>query len=98
MDEVAQSHLGHSLQTSPPELTHLWKGNPAPSGDLSHQLKLEDIHVVREILDVFPDNLPGMPPETSIEFKIKLQTSITPIAKALYKMSPIELAKLKIQL
>jgi hypothetical protein len=34
--------------------------------------RLEDIHVVREFLDVFPDDLSGMPPERTIEFKIEL--------------------------
>jgi hypothetical protein len=47
---------------------------------------------------VFPDDLSRMPPERTIEFKIKLQPSTTPVAKAPYKMSPIELAELKIQL
>jgi hypothetical protein len=37
------------------------------------ELKLEDIHVVREFLDVFPDDLPGMPSKRVIEFKIELQ-------------------------
>jgi hypothetical protein len=50
------------------------------------ELKLEDIHVVREFLDVFPDDLPGILPERAIEFKIKLQPGTTPIAKAPYKM------------
>jgi hypothetical protein len=62
------------------------------------ELKLEDIHVIQEFLDVFPDDLPGMPPERAIEFKIELQPSTAPIAKALYKMSPVELKELKIQL
>jgi hypothetical protein len=62
------------------------------------ELKLEDIHVVREFLDVFPDDLPGMPPERAIEFKIELQPGTAPIAKALYKMSPVEMKELKIQL
>jgi hypothetical protein len=39
-----------------------------------------------------------MPPERAIDFKIELQPSTTPIAKALYKMSPVELEELKIQL
>jgi predicted aspartyl protease len=60
--------------------------------------KLQDIHVVREFLDVFPDELLGMPPKRAIELKIELQPSTTPIAKAPYKMSPAELADLKIQL
>jgi hypothetical protein len=47
---------------------------------------------------VFLDDLPGMPPERSIEFKIELQPCKAPISKAPYKMSLIELAKLKIQL
>jgi hypothetical protein len=59
---------------------------------------IEEIPVVREFLDVFPDNLPGMPPERDIEFKIELQPGTAPISKALYKMSRKELVELKIQL
>jgi hypothetical protein len=62
------------------------------------ELKLEDIHVVCEFPDVFPDDLPGMPPERVIEFKIELQAGIAPIAKALCEMSPVELKELKMQL
>jgi hypothetical protein len=62
------------------------------------ELKLEDIHVVREFSDVFPDDLPGMPPERAIEFKTELQPGTAPIAKAPYKMSPVEMKELKIQL
>jgi hypothetical protein len=47
---------------------------------------------------VFPYDLPGMPPERVIEFKIELQLGTAPIAKALYKMSHVELAELKVQL
>jgi hypothetical protein len=53
--------------------------------------RLEDIHVVREFPDVFPDDLPGMPPERAIEFKIELQLGTTSISKAPYKMSREEL-------
>jgi hypothetical protein len=60
--------------------------------------RLGDIHVVREFLDVFPNDLLGMPPVRAIEFKIELQPGTTPIAKAPYKMSPVELLELKIQL
>jgi hypothetical protein len=60
--------------------------------------KIEAIHVVREFSDVFPDDLPGMPPERANEFKIELQPDTTPIAKAPYRMTLVELAELKIQL
>jgi hypothetical protein len=36
------------------------------------ELKLEDIHVIQAFLEVFLDDLPGMPPERAIEFKIEL--------------------------
>jgi hypothetical protein len=62
------------------------------------ELKLEDIHVVREFLNVFPDDLPEMPPKRAIEFKIELQPGTAPITKAPYKMSHVELKELKIQL
>jgi hypothetical protein len=62
------------------------------------ELKHEDIHVVREFSDVFPDDLPEMPPERATEFKIELKPSTAPIAKAPYKMSPMEMKDLKIQL
>jgi hypothetical protein len=54
--------------------------------------------VVRELLDVFPNDLPGMPPKRDIEFKIELQSETAPIAQSPYKMTQEELAELKIQL
>jgi hypothetical protein len=62
------------------------------------ELKLEDIHVVWEFSNVFPDDLPGTPSERAIEFKIELQPGTAPIAKATYKMSLVEMKELKIQL
>jgi hypothetical protein len=60
--------------------------------------KIEEIHVVREFPDVFLDDLPRLPPERAIKFKIELQPGTAHIAKALYKMTPVELAEMKIQL
>jgi hypothetical protein len=54
--------------------------------------RLEDIHVAHEFSDGFPDDLPEMPPERAIEFKIELQPGTAPIPKDPYKMSPVELA------
>jgi hypothetical protein len=49
-------------------------------------------------LDVFPNDLPGMPYERDIEFKIELQPGTAPVAKSPYKMTREELVELKIQL
>jgi hypothetical protein len=57
------------------------------------EVKLEDIHVIREFPNVFRDDLPRMSPERVIEFKIELQPGTALIAKAPYKMSHVELIK-----
>jgi hypothetical protein len=61
-------------------------------------IKLEDIPIVCEYPEVFPDDLPGMPPDRDIEFVIELQPGTAPISKRLYRMLPNELVELKIQL
>jgi hypothetical protein len=47
------------------------------------ELKLEDIHVVQEFLNVFPNDFLRIPPKRTIEFKIELQPGTTPFPKAL---------------
>jgi hypothetical protein len=59
---------------------------------------VERIPVVRDYPDVFPDELPGMPPDRDIEFAIELQPGTAPISKRPYRMPPTELAELKKQL
>ena len=58
---------------------------------------LEDIYVVREFSNVFPDELPGSLVDREVEFYINLNPGIRPIFKALYRMSPLELIELKVQ-
>jgi hypothetical protein len=59
---------------------------------------VKKIPVVCEYADVFPDELPGLPPDWDIEFAIELQSGTTPISKWLYRMRPAELEELKKQL
>ena len=49
------------------------------------------VRVVNEYLDVFPEELPGLPPERELEFSIDLLPGTTPISKAPYRMAPAEL-------
>jgi len=51
-----------------------------------------------EYPDVFPDDLPGMPPDRKVEFAIELQPGTAPISRRPYRMPPNELAELKKQL
>jgi hypothetical protein len=57
---------------------------------------IKEIPVEWEFLDVFLDDLPRMPLERDIEFKIELQPGTAPVAKSSYKMTREELAELKI--
>ena len=59
---------------------------------------IEDVRIVREYPDVFPEELPGMPPHRDIEFIIDLIPGAGPIAKRPYKMDVDELKELKKQL
>ena len=54
--------------------------------------------MVCEFLDVFLEELPGLPPDRDVEFKIELVPGTAPISRRLYRMPPNELAELKIQL
>jgi hypothetical protein len=59
---------------------------------------LKDIPVTCEFPDVFPEDLPDMPPDRDVEFTIELQPDTAPISRWPYKMVPMELARLKLQL
>jgi hypothetical protein len=58
----------------------------------------DNIHVVKDFPDVFPEELPGMPPDREVEFVIDLLPGTAPISKRPYKMSVEELKELKKQL
>jgi hypothetical protein len=59
---------------------------------------LEHLPVVKEFADVFPKELPRMPPERELEFTIDLKLGTEPIARTPYRMSTPELQELKMQL
>ena len=64
--------------------------NPLPS--------IETVPVVCDFPDVFPEELPGMPPDRAVEFVIELEPGTAPISKYPYKIAPPELKLLKEQI
>jgi hypothetical protein len=60
--------------------------------------EIQDILVVCEFLDVFPEDSPGLPLERDVEFVIELKPGMAPISRRSYRMPPNELAELKTQL
>jgi hypothetical protein len=60
--------------------------------------EIRDILVVCEFLDVFPEDLPGLPPERDVEFIIELKPGTDLISRRSYRMPPNEMVELKTQL
>ena len=62
------------------------------------QLAPENVPIIREYVDVFSQDLPGLPPEREISFEIELLPGSAPVSKAPYRMAPAELRELQVQL
>ncbi|GJU55577.1 putative reverse transcriptase domain-containing protein [Tanacetum coccineum] len=56
--------------------------------------RLEDVPMIRDFPEVFPDDLPGLPPPRQVEFKIELVPGAAPVARAPYRLAPSELKEL----
>ncbi|GJV51967.1 putative reverse transcriptase domain-containing protein [Tanacetum coccineum] len=66
--------------------------------DKFEEKKLEDVPIVRDIPDVFPEGLPGFPPMRQVKFQIKLVPGAAPVARAPYRLAPSKLQELSTQL
>ena len=62
------------------------------------QVDVEKIPVVREFLDVFPEELPGIPLEREVDLSIEIVPETALVSRAPYRMAPVELKELKVQL
>ncbi|GKB89085.1 reverse transcriptase domain-containing protein [Tanacetum coccineum] len=60
--------------------------------------KLSDISVVRDFIEVFPEDLSGLLPQRQVEFRIDLVPGATPVAKSPYRLAPSEMQELSAQL
>ena len=62
------------------------------------QVNFENIYVIREFPDIFPEELSGLPHEREVDLSIEVVQGTTPISRAPYRMAPTELKELKTQL
>ena len=62
------------------------------------QVELEKIPVVREFPEVFPEELPGIPPKREVDLSIEVVPGTAPVFRTRYRMAPVELKELKVQL
>nr|GFB96398.1 putative reverse transcriptase domain-containing protein [Tanacetum cinerariifolium] len=59
--------------------------------DKSKEKRLEDVPIVRNFPEVFPEDLPSLPPTRPVEFQIDLIPGAAPIARAPYRLAPSEM-------
>ncbi|GKD25682.1 putative reverse transcriptase domain-containing protein, partial [Tanacetum coccineum] len=64
----------------------------------ANEKKLDDIRVVRDFPEVFPDDLLGLPLVREIEFRIDLIPGASPVVRSLYRLAPSEMFELSNQL
>nr|GEW76230.1 putative reverse transcriptase domain-containing protein [Tanacetum cinerariifolium] len=64
----------------------------------SDERRPKDIQVVRGFLEVFPEDLPGLPSVCQVEFQIDLILGVAPVAQAPYRLAPLEMQELSDQL
>ncbi|KAI3715724.1 hypothetical protein L6452_22710 [Arctium lappa] len=62
------------------------------------KLNLEDVKIMREFPDVFPDDLPGLPPDCQVKFRIDLVPGAAPVARAPYRLAPAEMQEMMAQI
>ncbi|GKA81572.1 putative reverse transcriptase domain-containing protein [Tanacetum coccineum] len=61
---------------------------------LKIEKRLEDVPVIRDFPEVFPEELPGLPPPRQVEFRIDLIPGAAPVARAPYRLAPSEMKEL----
>ncbi|GJY62394.1 putative reverse transcriptase domain-containing protein [Tanacetum coccineum] len=68
------------------------------TGDKSKKKQLQDVPIVKNFPEVFPEDLPGLPPTRQVEFHIDLVPGAAPVARAPYRLAPSEMKELADQL
>ncbi|XP_076955527.1 uncharacterized protein LOC143630375 [Bidens hawaiensis] len=58
------------------------------------ETRMEDIPVVRDFPEVFPEDLPGLPPSRQVEFRIDLVQDAAPLARSPYRLAPLEMQEM----
>nr|GEX96778.1 putative reverse transcriptase domain-containing protein [Tanacetum cinerariifolium] len=66
--------------------------------DKSEEKRLENVPIVRDFSEVFPEDLPGLPPTRQVEFQIDLKPGAAPVARVPYRLASFEMKELSDQL
>ncbi|GJU63509.1 hypothetical protein Tco_1245344 [Tanacetum coccineum] len=99
--------VGKRGQTQTTSLRYLLKGTHRLLAQCTYQRRLkkvmrkkrlEDVSIVQDFPEVFPKDLPGLPPTRQVEFQIDLVPGAAPVAQAPYRLAPSDMKELSEQL
>ncbi|WVZ97665.1 LOW QUALITY PROTEIN: hypothetical protein U9M48_043179, partial [Paspalum notatum var. saurae] len=93
MVQLKSNVNGKILKVHMPNQKHI-----EPTVNATEIQEIKKIPVVREFPDMFPEELPGLPPDRNVEFSIELVLGTAPVSRRPYRMAPNELKELKTQL
>ncbi|GKF56374.1 hypothetical protein Tco_0166714, partial [Tanacetum coccineum] len=85
----------HMLKGCPVFLAHV---TTKEVEDKLEKKRLEDVPIVRDFHEIFPEDLPGLPPTRQVEFQIGLVPGAAPVARAPYRLTPSKMKELSEQL
>ncbi|GKA49144.1 putative reverse transcriptase domain-containing protein [Tanacetum coccineum] len=91
-DEKTQKYIENGCQV------YLAQVMSKKEEDKSKEKRLEDVPIVRNFLEVFPKELPGLPPTRQVEFQIELVPGAAPVARATYRLPLSKMQELSAQL
>ncbi|GKB36783.1 putative reverse transcriptase domain-containing protein, partial [Tanacetum coccineum] len=92
------TRFSHLIDINPDKLDVSYEVELADGKVKSKEKRLEDVSVIRDFPEVFPDDLSGLPPPRQVEFRIDLVPGAAPVAQALYRLAPSEMKELSVQL
>ncbi|WVZ89965.1 LOW QUALITY PROTEIN: hypothetical protein U9M48_036310 [Paspalum notatum var. saurae] len=91
--QLKSNASGKILRVHMPNQKHI-----KPTVNATEIQEIKKIPVVCEFPDVFPEELPGLPPDRNVEFSIELVLGTAPVYRRPYRMAPDKLKELKTQL
>nr|GEZ44639.1 putative reverse transcriptase domain-containing protein [Tanacetum cinerariifolium] len=95
-EDTSRNNHGHQQQ--PSKKQNVAKISAKKEEDKSEGKQLKGVPIIQDFPNVFPEDLPGLPPARPVEFHIDLILGDAPVARAPYRLAPSEMKKLSEQL
>nr|GFB70230.1 putative reverse transcriptase domain-containing protein [Tanacetum cinerariifolium] len=95
-DDTSRNNNGYQQQ--PFKKQKVAKVSTKKEEDKSEGKQLKDVPIVQDFPEVFPEDLPGLPPARPVKFQIDLIPGAAPVARAPYRLAPFEMKELSEQL